>query len=267
MKEIKKENFDFYQFFQTNYGLGSKPGVPELKAKDIVWGVLVIIAGIVVTVVWNAIGLIASAIGAILIVGPILILMRAKGYQQKWMQELNRRASEWPQEFDKTAAQIIKDQKFEERGMSYLGIDPENLIKDEKSGASSFDIRGNNYDGGWRRINGFYRTEFQEITWLYFGTDQLYIYKVKLSLIDPKSKKEESLEFFYKDIVSVSVAQESVDVKGEGSDDDGKTKQVDSEKFRLVVPGDKLSFAYIPNDYTTGRINAMKSMIRDKKTH
>ena len=96
--------------------------------------------------------------------------------------------------------------------------------------------------------------------------DQLYIYKVKLSLIAPSKKKEESLEFFYKDIVSVSVAQETIDIKGEAADGGAENdKQVESERFRLVVPGDKLNFAYIPNDYTTARINAMKSMIREKK--
>ena len=268
MQEIKHENFNYVKFFQTNYCLGFKPTIPALNKKNIVIGALIAIVGLILMVsVHVVVGLIGLAVAAIFIVPPILKKSKAKAYYDQWMAEFNSRSSTWCGEFDKAAQKVIADQKLEERGMNYLGIDPDNLIKDDKNGTSSFSIRGNNYEGGWRRTNGYYRTEYQEITWLYFGTDQLYIYRVKMSLIDPKNKKEESQEFFYKDIVSVSVAQESIDVKGKGTDDDGKTKQVDNERFRIVVPGDKLSFAYTPTDYSSTRINAMKSMIRDKKTH
>lgn len=269
MKEIVMENFDFVKFFQPNYGLGNKPQMPKVDRKKIVWGVLIAVACIGFAAITNKFVIALGAVlGCCLCAWPIFSIIFAKQYIAKWETERSRRAYEWPKEFDERAKKIIAEQKLEERGMNYLGIDGENLIKDEKDGSSSFSIRGNNYDGGWRRTNDVYRTEYQEITWLYFGTDQLYLYKVKLSLIDPSSKREESQEFFYKDIVSVSVAQETVDLKSQGVGEDGEQpKQIDSEKFCLVVPGDKLSFAYTPTDYTVGRVNAMKAMIRDKKTH
>lgn len=267
MQEIKHENFNYVKFFQTNYGLGFKPTIPALNKKNIVIGALIAIVGLILMVsVHVVVGLIGLAVAAILIVPPILKKSKAKAYYDQWMAEFNRRSSTWCGEFDKAAQKVIDDQKLEERGMNYLGIEKKHLIEDENNGLSSFYIIGSNFEGGWRRTNGYYRTEYQEITWLYFGEQQLYIYRVKMSLIDPKNKKEESQEFFYKDIVSISIAQESVDVKGQGTDDDGKTKQVDNERFRIVVPGDKLSFAYTPTDYCSRRINAMKNTIREMKT-
>ncbi len=266
MQEIKKENFSFSSFFQTNYGLGYKPTVPALNKKNIVFGVLAVIVGIVLSVVLKTAiaAIICAVIGAILIVPPILKNTAAKAYLAKWNEEFQNRSNTWWGEFDKTAQKIIDDQKLKERGMEYLGIDADQLAKDENMSDTAFFITGNNWEGGWRRRGDDWRTEYREITWLYFGKDQLYIYRVKLSLMNPQSKKEESQEFFFKDIVSVSVAQESIDIKGTGSDGDN-TKQVDSERFRLVVPGDKLSFAYTPTQYVSKCINQMKSLIREKK--
>lgn len=267
MQEIKHENFNYVKFFQTNYGLGFKPTIPALNKKNIVIGALIAIVGLILMVsVHVVVGLIGLAVAAILIVPPILKKSKAKAYYDQWMAEFSRRSSTWCGEFDKAALKVIDDQKLKERGMSYLDIDEKKLIEDENNKASSFAVRGSNFDGGWRMTNGYYRTEYQEITWLYFGEEQLYIYRVKMSLIDPKNKKEESQEFFYKDIVSVSIAQESVDVKGKGTDDDGKTKQVDAERLRIVVPGDKLSFAYTPDESSSKHINAMKNRIREVKT-
>ncbi len=283
MKEIKQENFTLDLFFQKNFGLEKRPAMPELKKKGIVWGAILVVLGIILAAVSMGkenmgavvgIGIIVLLFGALLIALPIIKKVTATAYRDKWDAEFNRRLTEWGTAFDNERQRIIDELKLEEKGRDYLGIDVDNLIKDEKGEASAFYISGNNFDGAWRRItlNGVstYRTENQEITWLYFGTDQLYIYKTTFSLRNPNAKHEESQEFFYKDIVSVSVAQESITPKSvdlDAEDESAAAKDVESERFRLVVPGDKLSFAYTPTPYTSGRINAMKSMIRDKKTH
>lgn len=281
MKEINKDNFTLDLFFTKNYGLGNRPAMPALKKKGIVWGAILAVIGIIFFVIaakadvdfLNFVGVLFVLLAALLIALPIVKRAVALAYRNKWDAEFTRRFNEWPIAFDNEKDRIIKELNLEEKGRDYLGIDVDNLIKDEKGESSSFYISGNNFDGAWRKttLNGVttYRTENQEITWLYFGTDQLYIYKATFSLRTPNAKREESQEFFYKDIVSVSVGQESVTPTGENLDaEDGETaKAVESEQFRLVVPGDKLYFAYMPTPYTSGRINAMKSMIRDKKTH
>lgn len=263
--EVRRENFNLKSFFQTNYGLGRIPTVTPLDKKKVVIGAIVAVLGLILGIAVSVVLLIATVVGGIIIALPIVKNKQEVAYKSAWNAEWSRRNNTWPAEFDKFREKTIKDQNLKDRGMNYLGVDAENLIKDEKGESSAFSIRGNNFDGAWRRTNGVYRTEYVDITWLYLGVDQLYIYKVRLSLSDPSAKREDSMEFFYKDIVSVSVAQEGVDVKGSGADESESVKQVDVERFRLTVPGDKISFAYTPTDYTTGRINSMKQMIREKK--
>lgn len=280
MKEIKQENFTLDLFFTKNYGLGNRPAMPALKKKGIVWGAILAVIGIIFFVIaakadvdfLNFVGVLFVLLAALLIALPIVKRAVALAYRNKWDAEFTRRFNEWPIAFDNEKDRIIKELNLEEKGRDYLGIDVDNLIKDEKGESSSFYISGNNFTGYWRSYNvdgkTIYRTEKQTITWLYFGVDEIYIYKVEFSLRNPNSKSEDSNEFFYKDIVSVSVAQTSSDAKGTDPDaESDAAKTVENEEFRLVVPGEKLSYSYTPTPYASSRINAMKSMIRDKKTH
>lgn len=272
MNEIVQETFNFKQFFQRNYGLGDRPIVPKMSAKGIVWGVILAIVGIIFLAIGKLVfltiaGIVALLIGALLIALPIIKHAKLTGYLKKWDEEFRRRSTQWPGEFDKKQKEIIEQQDLEKRGMELLGIDEDNLIKDEKNGTSSFYIHGNNFDGGWRKITYTdgsvkYRTEKQEITWLYFGLKNLFVYKAVFSLMNPAVKSDDYKEVPYKKINSVSVSQKSVDITGSGADGEKESK-VTNEMFRVNVPGEEMIFAYVPNEYTTGRINAMRSMIRE----
>src|SRR5699024_3756117 len=118
---------------------------------------ILFIAGIVVTVLANAVGLVLCLICIVAVVVPVLINAANTNLRREGVEERARREIEWSDEFDKKKDEIIAEQKLEERGLQYLGIDKENLIKDDKDNVSSFYISGNNFDGGWRRIDTVYR--------------------------------------------------------------------------------------------------------------
>ena len=72
MKEkITKEEFSFHGYFSSHYGLGPQPEMMPANVKVIVLGVILFIAGIVVTALVNAAGLVLSLIGIVAVVVPV----------------------------------------------------------------------------------------------------------------------------------------------------------------------------------------------------
>ena len=79
--------------------------------------------------------------------------------------------------------------------------------------------------------------------------------------MDENKKLESTDEFFYKDITSFSTSSESETAHGVG----GKKFEVESNKFKMVVPGDKI---FVSMDGITNSeqiIQAMKQKLREKK--
>ena len=147
--------------------------------------------------------------------------------------------------------------------MSKIGISEEQLADVEP-----FFIYGSILSGAqdWFRTDasGVIRADHNEITWLFFSKDQVYLYNIKFRLTTPK-KTETTQEFFYTDIVSVTIGSESTSVDSRNCVDGLSSSAIEVEKFKLIVPGDKMSFAFTSNDGVSGSIQAMKNKIRDKK--
>lgn len=102
MKEkITKEEFSFHGYFSSYYGLGPQPEMMPANVKVIVFGVILFIAGIVVTVLANAVGLVLSLIGIVAVVVPVLKKAANTNLRREWAEERVRREIEWSAEFDK----------------------------------------------------------------------------------------------------------------------------------------------------------------------
>lgn len=106
---------------------------------------------------------------------------------------------------------------------------------------------------------GKWLTSKYEITWLFFGEEQVYLYSYAFSL-DDGSKKEETNEYFYKDITSFSTALDTT----ETTTKKGK-ETCETNVFRMVVPGDKFICSMEATPDNGSSIAAMKQKLREKK--
>ena len=273
-------NFDINQYFKKNFGLGNKPTVrkasPNISVKKILLFILIGVACFVIPVDFlTFVGVLAivAAIGLFI----VLPIVKENGRESKekatldeWQKNYDVRAKEWHNAYDKFYEDAIAKLNPRQRGMSRLGLDEDNLKDGDAYIAEPFYIHGKDYDSAYRWVQygndpKIYRTDGHEITWLYFSKDQVYIYCLKFKLTNLTKLSENTQEFFYSDIVSVSVNTNSVETKAENAINSGKTESIDTEEFRLVVPGDKINFAFTTTPEVNKSVQAMKNLIRQKK--
>jgi hypothetical protein len=116
-----------------------------------------------------------------------------------------------------------------------------------------------------RGKDGKWRSSAYQISWLFFSSTQVYLYQYTFNL-DEDGKKEATEEYFYKDITNFSTSSDTVetpywDVKKKKT----MLENVDSNRFSLIVPGDKFYCCMEQDDYTERAIQGMKAKLREKK--
>lgn len=115
-----------------------------------------------------------------------------------------------------------------------------------------------------------WRSSAYQISWIFFSDTQVYVYQYTFNM-DEDGKKEATEEYFYKDITNFSTVSDSVEKEVvDKVSCTGKTtyvrKSVDSNRFALVVPGDKFYCSMEQSDYTERAIQGMKAKLREKKS-
>ena len=267
-------NFNINSYFSRNYGLGDKPQVTQIKwfQKSRVIATLIAIALLATA---GAIGLVAViAVALIFYLPPILKSNKEKQAAEEWQNNYNIRRNTWDAEYDKFYANRVAKLNPKRAAILKLGLNLNpDIIDEEKRTAQEkakypqapFPIRGRLYDG-WYRCgkDGVYRTDSNEITWIFFSCDQIFLYTIKFKLTEDGKKRENTQEFFYDDVVSVSIGTTSTELKksnGFGTNEES----IETEEFRLVVPGDKMTFAFTSDNETNKSVQGMKNAIRAKK--
>jgi hypothetical protein len=115
-----------------------------------------------------------------------------------------------------------------------------------------------------------WRSSAYQITWLFFSSTQVYVYQYTFNM-DEDSKKENTEDYFYKDVTNFSASSDTVEkeIPEEtgcmGGEVKFTRKTVEMDKFALVVPGDKFYCAMRKTDETEKQIQAMKAKLREKK--
>lgn len=111
-----------------------------------------------------------------------------------------------------------------------------------------------------RRANGEWVSSAYQVAWLFFSSTQIYVYRYTFNM-DEDKKQESTDEFFYKDVTSFSTSSETETAHGLGD-----TKfEVESNKFKMVVPGDKIFVSMDGVANSEEIIQAMKQKLREKK--
>ena len=111
-----------------------------------------------------------------------------------------------------------------------------------------------------KRANGNWISSSYQVAWLFFSSTQIYIYRYTFNM-DEDKKSESTDEFFYKDVTSFSTASETETAHGLG---DSKF-EIESNKFKMVVPGDKIFVSMDGVEDSEAIIQAMKQKLREKK--
>lgn len=109
-----------------------------------------------------------------------------------------------------------------------------------------------------------------QITWLFFGEKELFIYQYSFSMTSD-SKRENTMQYFYQDVTNFAAASDThqkwvSEPKG-GCSGGKEYRQVsaDADEFKIVVPGDTLRCSMTPTDSTDAAIRGMRNKLREMK--
>jgi hypothetical protein len=111
-----------------------------------------------------------------------------------------------------------------------------------------------------RGIDGLFRSSAYQVTWLFFGSDFMYIYQCTIRM-DTHEKKERAEKYFYPDITGFSASLEHKETEGRET---GGDKFIPHHVCYLITPEAKFGCAISHNDETAGKIRAMNAKLREK---
>lgn len=146
---------------------------------------------------------------------------------------------------------------FKAKALSKIGLDEDEVSEIPPAMFEGFVFK-NAY--AKKRANGRWVSSAYQVSWVFFSSTQVYIYRHTFNM-DEDKKNESTDEFFYKDVTSFSTSSETETAHGLGD----QKFEVESNKFCMVVPGDKL---YVSMDGVADSetiIQAMKQKLREKK--
>jgi hypothetical protein len=146
---------------------------------------------------------------------------------------------------------------FKSKAMSKIGLD-----EDEVNEIAPAMFEGYTFKNAYakKRANGKWVSSAYQVSWVFFSSTQVYIYRHTFNM-DEDKKNESTDEFFYKDVTSFSTSSETEQAHGLG---DNKF-EVETNKFCMVVPGDKLYVSMDGVADSEAIIQAMKQKLREKK--
>ena len=171
--------------------------------------------------------------------------------------------------------EVVKSKRgsgnYKDRALNKLGID-----EDQVKEIDPVCFEGYRYDYPKLEpftsfVDGTFVASMYEITWIFFGNDQVYVYNHSFDTTDA-TQSDKTLEYFYKDITAFATSSDSVprkvwitEGKGCSAKSESQTKNINSDLFQIKVPGDTFACALKSAGEYSSAISAMKQKLRDKK--
>jgi hypothetical protein len=188
------------------------------------------------------------------------------------------------EEFDALVQRKVESMGFKQKALDKIGLDESQVNEIEPVHFENYYglglDRNANKDRYWpksfwvkRGIDKKLRTNAYQVSWLFFSDKQVYVYQYTLNL-NEDGKNERTEEYFYKDITNFSTTSDSAEQEqivakkgclGIGAKTTVVRQNLDTDRFALIVPGDKFFCELVKNDYSESRIQAMKAKLREKK--
>ena len=171
------------------------------------------------------------------------------------------------EQYDNYIKQIATGTNFYQLALDKHGLDESQIKEVEPINFADYLYDGNSY--ALRGKDGRWRSSAFQITWIFFSSTQVYVYKFTFNTSNDE-KKEETADYFYKDVTNFTTTSDTLEMMVPGATGcTGETTYVrttvNSNRFMLSSMGDKLYCAMAQNDYTTRSITAMKAKLREKK--
>lgn len=171
-------------------------------------------------------------------------------------------------DYDALLAEKVKSMDFKRKALNKIGLDESEVSEIEPVHFEEFAFDTPNSLAKLGKDNKWRSTSYQ-ISWIFFSSTQIFVYQYTLNMNDD-SKKESTEEYFYKDITNFSTANDSVEkevalktsCKGEVT---YGRKNIDTDRFAIIVPGDKFYCAMTASEYSESTIQGMKAKLREKK--
>ena len=155
-------------------------------------------------------------------------------------------------EYDNSVASMLGNMK--ERALDKLGVD-----EDEVKEIAPISFDGYVYKGANKVKKGkdnLWRTNKYESVMLFFSQNEVHCYTYSFNTTE-KKQTESTDVYFYKDIVSVSTASDTISVL---------EQNVEYEYFKLTTAGGTaLSVSLRDIDNAQRSINAMRALLKTKK--
>lgn len=169
-------------------------------------------------------------------------------------------------EFDANKNRQINALNLKQKALNKLGID-----EDQVKEVEPICLIGPVYDKGLRRrgSDNINRYSVYQVTHIFCSAEQVYVYQYTINL-DSDEKKERAEEYFYKDITNFTTIDDTEELefgvaKGCMGNSDTTRIKVNTNSFKIVVPGEAFLCSMVPNDETEGKIQALKAKLREKK--
>jgi hypothetical protein len=162
-------------------------------------------------------------------------------------------------------ALVAEENKALDQALSKLGLD-----RDELGSVEPLVVSGYRFTGlpmgtmaKQEKSTGKWRSPIGEVAVIIFSDDVLHSYKRIFSFVDPSFKAEETDEYFYKDVVSISTKSEAVELPGIGK----MKPTVTFESLSLTTSGGtsvKCSI-YKTDEKTERALGAARTLVKEKK--
>jgi len=172
------------------------------------------------------------------------------------------------EDYDAMVKDRVKSMNFKQKALSKIGLDESQVSEIEPVHFEGYWFDEKKTLALWGK-DKLWRSSAYQVTWIFFSSSQIYVYQYTLNM-DEDGKKESTEEYFYKDITNFSTTSDTVEklvldkvsCKGDAT---YTRKNVDANRFAIVVPGDKFLCSMDQNDYTERAIQGMKAKLREKK--
>ena len=173
------------------------------------------------------------------------------------------------EDYDAMVQAKAKSIDFRQKALNKIGLDESQVSEIEPVHFEGYWFDEKKTFAKWGKNDKEWRSSAYQVTWIFFSSSQIYVYQYTFNM-DEDGKKETTEEYFYKDITNFSTTSDTIEkevldkvsCKGDAT---YKRKNVDANRFSIIVPGDRLNCSMDQNDYTERAIQGMKAKLREKK--